>query len=65
MLNIWHDDCSMQKEAHVIETREFLAEDKTKPRGSIRRSIANLWRILWWRFLFCHKTDSKNKHKHK
>ncbi|KAI5345612.1 hypothetical protein L3X38_013489 [Prunus dulcis] len=53
------------KEAHVIETREFLAEDKTKPRGSIRRSIANLWRILWWRFLFCHKTDSKNKHKHK
>ncbi|KAM1053144.1 hypothetical protein FF1_000658 [Malus domestica] len=49
------------KESHVVETREFSADDKTKPRGSICRSIANFWRILWWRFLFCHRTDSKNK----
>ncbi|KAM1140726.1 hypothetical protein EV1_040375 [Malus domestica] len=49
------------KERQVVETREFSAEDTIKPRGSIRRSIANLWRILWWRFLFCHRTGSKSK----
>ncbi|KAM1019404.1 hypothetical protein ACFX13_041486 [Malus domestica] len=49
------------KERQVVETREFSAEDTIKPRGSICRSIANLWRILWWRFLFCHRTGSKSK----
>ncbi|KAB2609939.1 elicitor-responsive protein 3 [Pyrus ussuriensis x Pyrus communis] len=44
-----------------VETREFSAENTIKPRGSICRSIANLWRILWWTFLFCHRTDSKSE----
>ncbi|KAK9910441.1 hypothetical protein M0R45_034402 [Rubus argutus] len=52
------------KEVTVMNTREYLAENNTKPRGSICKTIASLWKVLWWRFLFCQRTDSKNKQKH-
>lgn len=62
--NPFHDACAMQKEVTVMNTREYLAENNTKPRGSICKTIASLWKVLWWRFLFCQRTDSKNKQKH-
>ncbi|XP_061999354.1 elicitor-responsive protein 3 [Rosa rugosa] len=48
----------------VVNTREYLAENNTKPRGSICRTIANLWKGLWWKFLFGQRTDSNNSRKH-
>nr|XP_004308376.2 PREDICTED: elicitor-responsive protein 3 [Fragaria vesca subsp. vesca] len=43
-------------------TREYLAQNN-KPKGSISKTIANFWKVLWWRILFCQRTESNNNQK--
>ncbi|KAK2650296.1 hypothetical protein Ddye_017785 [Dipteronia dyeriana] len=50
----------VDEEVHM-ESREFAAHENA-PRQSICRSIFNLWKMSWFRFLFYgHQKNPKNK----